>query len=303
MNWKSALKRHSHLYHALKSALARASDARARLTGRPRARIPRKLRRDFTLNGRIQVLYGYADNSRNRPITYAPAQIDAACSRIAAGELGHYRQVDAWLYEALQRHSIRGKHVAIMGSADQGFGPWYECVALQHGARPTTIDYNPIDFRDPRLHFLKAPIDIATVPPFDAALSVSSFEHDGLGRYGDPLDPNADLKAMRQMKRLLKQDGLLFLTVPLGRDKVVFNIHRIYGRIRLPLLLEGWTVMDRFGFDDALLDRDTGYGWEPTRFMRGPRGVEEQPIHPECPSYEPVWVLRNSTPFTSDVER
>jgi Caenorhabditis protein of unknown function, DUF268 len=36
---------------------------------------------------------------------------------------------------------------------------------------------------------------------FDAGFSISSFEHDGLGMYGDPLDPDGDLKAMRKMKQ------------------------------------------------------------------------------------------------------
>jgi hypothetical protein len=39
---------------------------------------------------------------------------------------------------------------------------------------------------------------------FDVVLSISSFEHDGLGRYGDPLNPDGDLAAMRSTRRLLK---------------------------------------------------------------------------------------------------
>ena len=36
---------------------------------------------------------------------------------------------------------------------------------------------------------------------FDVVLSISSVEHDGLGRYGDALDPDADLHAMRFLQR------------------------------------------------------------------------------------------------------
>lgn len=32
---------------------------------------------------------------------------------------------------------------------------------------------------------------------FDAIVSFSGLEHDGLGRYGDPLNPYGDLSAMR----------------------------------------------------------------------------------------------------------
>lgn len=80
-------------------------------------------------------------------------------------------------------------------------------------------------------------------------VSISNFEHDGLGRYGDPIDPNGDLRAMREMQTLVKPDGFLILGVPVARDAVVWNAHRLYGRLRLPLLLQGWTVDAFVGFD------------------------------------------------------
>lgn len=43
-----------------------------------------------------------------------------------------------------------------------------------------------------------------------------SFDHDGLGRYGDPLNPTADLQAMQTVQQVLYDGGLLFLTVPIG---------------------------------------------------------------------------------------
>ena len=51
---------------------------------------------------------------------------------------------------------------------------------------------------------------------FDIALSISSFDHDGLGRYGDPIDAIADIRAMRLAQCLLKPQGLMFLTIPIG---------------------------------------------------------------------------------------
>ena len=50
-----------------------------------------------------------------------------------------------------------------------------------------------------------------------------SFDHDGLGRYGDPLNPDGDLEAMRTVYRLIKPEGILFLTVPIGTCIVVFE--------------------------------------------------------------------------------
>jgi len=57
------------------------------------------------------------------------------------------------------------------------------------------------------------------------------------GRYGDPLNPDADLQAMARVRSILKPGGLLLLTVPVGPDVLVFNLHRRYGPARLPLLL------------------------------------------------------------------
>ncbi len=87
---------------------------------------------------------------------------------------------------------------------------------------------------------------------FDASFSISSFEHDGLGRYGDPIAPDGDLAAMAAVRSLLKDDGFLFLAVPCGRDAVVWNAQRIYGKARLPLLLGGgWDIVSVHGFEDV----------------------------------------------------
>ena len=51
-------------------------------------------------------------------------------------------------------------------------------------------------------------------------------EHIGLGRYGEDLDPDGDLKSIAELKRVLAGD-LLFV-VPVGSPKVIFNLHRIY---------------------------------------------------------------------------
>lgn len=80
-------------------------------------------------------------------------------------------------------------------------------------------------------------------------MSISNFEHDGLGRYGDPIDPNGDMRAMSEMQALVKPNGFLILGVPVARDAVVWNAHRLYGRVRLPLLLRGWSIDAFVGFD------------------------------------------------------
>ena len=53
-------------------------------------------------------------------------------------------------------------------------------------------------------------------------------EHIGLGRYGDLVDYDGDLKAMRELRRVLKPNGNLLFVVPVGKPKIMFNAHRVY---------------------------------------------------------------------------
>ena len=104
-------------------------------------------------------------------------------------------------------------------------------------------------------------------------LFTTSPEHapsSGLGRYGDPVDPIGDLKAMQEAKNLLQPHGRMFLTIPVGPDVLAWNLHRRYGQARLPLMLEGWDVVERVGWDEARLTQEANYRQ----------------------SYEPVFVLK-----------
>jgi hypothetical protein len=74
---------------------------------------------------------------------------------------------------------------------------------------------------------------------FDFVVSFSSIEHSGLGRYGDPLDPIGDIREIEKILCWLKPGGLLFLGIPIGKDHIVFNLHKFYGQLRLPLIFQG----------------------------------------------------------------
>ena len=69
--------------------------------------------------------------------------------------------------------------------------------------------------------------------PFDdiSVMSLSCMhvvEHVGLGRYGDALDPDGDVKSMNELKRVLAEKGQLLFVVPVGQPRLHFNAHRIY---------------------------------------------------------------------------
>ncbi|PSC74595.1 TPR domain [Micractinium conductrix] len=64
-------------------------------------------------------------------------------------------------------------------------------------------------------------LDAYTGPGFDAIFSYSSLEHDDLGRYTDPLNPNGDIERMQKLAGLIAPHGKLYLGLPTGRDGAV----------------------------------------------------------------------------------
>lgn len=91
------------------------------------------------------------------------------------------------------------------------------------------------DFRPPDLflsNLATAPADLTSLPFADASVASISclhvVEHIGLGRYGDRLDPDGDLKAMRELQRILEPGGSLLLAVPVGQPRICYNAHRVY---------------------------------------------------------------------------
>jgi hypothetical protein len=91
-------------------------------------------------------------------------------------------------------------------------------------------DYRPANVKLSNLTSEAA--DLLALPFEDRSISSLScmhvVEHIGLGRYGDPLDPDGDLKAIAELKRVLAPGGSLLFVVPVGRPRTMFNAHRIY---------------------------------------------------------------------------
>jgi hypothetical protein len=129
--------------------------------------------------------------------------------------------------------------VAVIGSR----APIYEALCLTCNAVPTMIQDRAVINRMSEVATLT--FEAASQNRYDAAIAVHVVEQAGLGMHGEPLDPNGDLALMRRLKQFLKPGGLLFLMVPTGDDYTVFNAARIYGPIRLPRLLDGWTTVER----------------------------------------------------------
>jgi SAM-dependent methyltransferase len=259
----------------------------------------------YSMNGIIPIEYFYVDDTNNGSswhYIYTSTQIDDMkdrakkfYSKIESAVLGASSQglpadvilrqlrKEDWIYYALLNHtsSVINARVGVIGSSS----PWVEALLLSIGAAEVvTIEYNKLTYGDEKTRITTISGEQLNLfystsqGTFDALFSLSSFEHDGLGRYGDPLNPDADLLAVRKARSLLKPTGILFLSMPIGPDVVVFNLHRRYGRIRLPHILHGWEVVDRVGWDESRLEAQANWRqtYEPIFILKRNASTEDE---------------------------
>jgi len=132
---------------------------------------------------------------------------------------------------------------------DFGSGSSYMgLIAALKGFRVIALDLEPQTFpwRHPNVSFVQGDLlEIDWQPErFDVVINCSTVEHVGLvGRYSVTKErPNGDLEAMARLRILMKPGGVMLLTIPVGKDAVFAPLCRVYGRERLPRLLDGYLV-------------------------------------------------------------
>lgn len=77
-----------------------------------------------------------------------------------------------------------------------------------------------------------------------------TIEHFGLGRYGDPLDISGHLKGLERLKQLVAPGGILYLSTPIGPERIEFNAHRVFAAETFTGWFgEGWSI-ERFAVID-----------------------------------------------------
>jgi SAM-dependent methyltransferase len=107
-------------------------------------------------------------------------------------------------------------------------------------------DYRPAELKLSNLESNHA--DLIKLPFDDNSINslscMHTIEHIGLGRYGDPIDPNGDLKAVLELKRILAENGSLLFVTPIGKPKIQFNAHRIYSYEMIMEMFEGLKLME-----------------------------------------------------------
>jgi hypothetical protein len=210
-------------------------------TPKPLKRIPTELIDGFTMNKRIPVLKFYLDDRVSAPVCNTSSTYKNVFTQLKERTFEYYGKEVLSFYDAFEDYNLSGKTALIFGLA----GCNCDAMAVWQNAKHVyVVDYNKPICEHDKITVLDMDELKATDLKVDYAFSFSSFEHDGLGRYGDPISHDADFRAMQRAKNVVKPGGIMFLGVPIGRDCLVWNAHRIYGKLRLPLLLRGWLCLD-----------------------------------------------------------
>lgn len=148
----------------------------------------------------------------------------------------HYFMQDLYVAQMIFKNNP-SKHVDI-GSRIDGF------VAHVASFREVELfDIRKMESTIPHVKYRQADLtDEATIPHdyCDSISSLHAIEHFGLGRYGDKLDPEGHKKGFNNITQILKPGGTFYFSVPMGKQRIDFNAHRVFG---MPYLLE-WIKKD-----------------------------------------------------------
>lgn len=93
------------------------------------------------------------------------------------------------------------------------------------------FDIRPITTQIPGVTFKQADLmkPVEGMAGYCDSLScLHALEHFGLGRYGDSIDPEGFERGLVNMVCLLRENGVFYLSVPIGIDRVEFNAHRVF---------------------------------------------------------------------------
>ena len=91
--------------------------------------------------------------------------------------------------------------------------------------RPLKSEVSNINFH--QLDFT-AEIDPKFLNYCDSMSCLHALEHFGLGRYGDPIDANGYYTGFKNMTKLLESGGVFYFSVPIGKQRIEFNAHRVF---------------------------------------------------------------------------
>ncbi len=175
-------------------------------------------------------------------VTCLPPLLSNVLTRQTIPNLAGDRDVEwAWVLSQMPKH---GGQALDFGCGSSFVG----LAAALCGFDVTAINLTTVNWHyiHPRLSFIQKDffeIQFANRRYFDLIINCSTVEHIGLfGRYGSTPNANGDFEAMARLQELIKANGVMLLTIPIGEDALYPSLHRVYGNERLPRLLSGYSI-------------------------------------------------------------
>jgi len=160
---------------------------------------------------------------------------------------GHYFHQDLWA--ARKIFAMRPARHVDVGSRVDGF------VAHVLTFMPVeVIDVRKLESQVDGLKFVQDDATTLRSIADKSVVSLSSLhavEHFGLGRYGDPVDPDGWLRGIQALKRVLAPQGRLYFAVPIGRERVEYNAHRIFSPHTIVEAFAGLQLVSFSAVDDS----------------------------------------------------
>lgn len=178
-----------------------------------------------------------------------PFPITADRSATAGDATSAYFQQDLWAARRIFE-AAPATHVDVGSRVDGFIGHLLVFRAVEViDIRPLTSPLPGLSFRQEDATSLRSIADGS----IESLSSLHAVEHFGLGRYGDPLDPTACFTAMGALARVLAPGGRLYFSVPIGRERVEFNAHRILDPLRVLDTFAALELVDFAAIDDDLV--------------------------------------------------
>lgn len=156
----------------------------------------------------------------------------------------HYFYQDIWAFKRI--YESKSNHHVDVGSAIDFVG------FLTAITKVTFVDIRPLEATLDNFDSRKG--SILSLPFEDNSLSSLSClhvaEHIGLGRYGDPFDPQGTKKACKELYRVLAPTGNLYFSMPVGKPRLCFNAHRIHSPKQIINYFSDLELVELSGIDD-----------------------------------------------------